>query len=68
MKLKQIEKVVIYASALQGAISYSATMVAKGMSSMHKITTTGIAIEEGDKLIAALEARNEADPNEPVTD
>lgn len=71
MKLTQIQKVAIYASALQGAISYSATMVEKGMSSKQRKTTTEIAIEEGDKLIAALEARkddNEADPHEPITD
>lgn len=63
MKLTINQQVAIYASALEGVLSQG--------EANDPAAVIPSALEYGDKLIAALEARNddnEADPHEPVTD
>lgn len=60
MKLKQNEQVAIYASALEGVIKRGETTNVKA-----GVLT---ALQFGDELIAALEARTESNPHEEITD
>lgn len=69
MKLNQNQKVAIYASALQGYIVSCAQYETTGGNC--KLTAVEYALQDGDALIAALEARkdeNEADPTEEIPD
>ena len=61
MKLSDNQKVAIYASALQGALINPETNYVQGQ-------PVEAAIYQGDKLIAAIESRNEADPHEIIPD
>lgn len=69
MKLTDNQKVVIYASALQGAIVESAIAASQG--AIMNLSQASEALHQGDELIKLLEARsvpNDKDVYEEVAD